>query len=119
MSNGGKAASTKSRWANWPVYFYAITTAHFHPSSRRDDEQRAMIAATIANLSLGANQHQNQEGRTTGLPSEPPISQAKAAEMMQVSESVVRGVHNDKSQVIDMTYLASRLTLLPRNEIRW
>jgi hypothetical protein len=48
-----------------------------------NESQRASVAAKIANLTLGANQH--QQGASANLQTQAPISQAEAAELLNVS----------------------------------
>lgn len=55
--------------------------------------QRAAVAAEMANLRLGANQHESKVDRPIGLPSEnsqPAVSQDEAADKMKVSARSVR-----------------------------
>jgi hypothetical protein len=47
----------------------------------KEESQRAMVAAKMANLSKGANQHPSIDG--------PSVSQAKAQELLNVGESTV------------------------------
>jgi hypothetical protein len=62
-----------------------------------DESQRAMVAANIANLGLGANQFGSANLRTL---SAPPVSQAIAAKMLNVSERSVANaaVVRDKAE---------------------
>jgi hypothetical protein len=50
-----------------------------------NDSQRAMLAATLATLKVGANQHAEKEGASIEAP-----SQSQAAEMLNVSRSSVQ-----------------------------
>lgn len=59
------------------------------------ESQRAMIAAKMANLPLGSNQHRtaratSAEGGAQAPPSAQPISQAQAAELLDVSRDSVK-----------------------------
>lgn len=53
------------------------------------DQQRAMVAAKIATIKLGDNQHVRQ-GSPIGEPSLPPVSQNQAAAMLNVSARSVQ-----------------------------
>lgn len=65
--------------------------------------QRAMVAAEIANMSLGDNQHKKRVGNIAD-PRKHDVSREKAAEMMDVSERTVR----DAAKVRDKGHPALR-----------
>lgn len=55
-----------------------------------DTGQRAAVAAKIANLDLGSNQHVTKEAGLIKPASEAPVSEKKAAELMNVSPDSVK-----------------------------
>jgi ParB-like chromosome segregation protein Spo0J len=68
-----------------PVRFVLAANVH---RRHLNDSQRAMLAAQVARLPIGANQHAKKEGASIEAP-----SQSEAAEMLNVSRSSVQRAH--------------------------
>lgn len=92
-----------------PVRFVVDLNLH---RRHLNESQRAMVAAKLANLGLGSNQHTAGSANLPTLdempPAAPPVSQRAAAEMLNVSERTVRNAA--KVQSAGVPELAAAVT---------